>query len=561
MTSNGLESSRGIGLAHIVETVRRRFTLALLPFLFVLAAVTSFALFLPSLWMARAVILVDRQQIPEAFVKSTVTSDVENRLLTLSQEILSSARLMTIIEAHNLYPDIRRTQSADMAVERMRRDIRIDFQNDDRDRRNPRTVAFSVAYTTTDPVAAMTVANELASLYVAENIRYREKQSVSTSEFLESQLADVRGRLQSQERRVADFKERHMGQLPEQREANLRTLDRLQQQLQSALETQRRAVERRHMLTQTLAEIDQSPAAVAATTAAVGKPDPTPAEAMAARLSLLKQELAQLQTKFSDRYPDVIALRDQIKGLEAKLQAEPPAAAPAAAPKPAAAPVARRDGKELRPIPQNAYVQSLVQQLDQATVEARTSADEISGLRGQIALYQRRIENTPRSEQELALISRDYETTRELFRSLLGKRGEAEIAADLEQRQKGEHFRMIDPARLPDRPAGPNRFRLLLIGLVLAAGAAGIAVVLAEHVDTSYRTAEEVRGSESVPVLSTIPKIVTERDRRRSLHRQRLRTAAVAVGLLAVIGSSFALAHNNHAVVALLAAEPAAVKR
>ncbi|MGH7341780.1 MAG: GumC family protein, partial [Candidatus Rokuibacteriota bacterium] len=331
MTTPSVETGRGFGLASILDTVRRRFTLALVPFVFVLAAFTSVALFLPSLWKARAVILVDRQQIPEAFVKSTVTSDVENRLLTLSQEILSSTRLQKIIESHGLYPDVRRTRSPDEAVERMRRDIRIDFQNDDRDRRSPRTVAFSVAYTTTDPTSAVTVANELASLYVDENVRHREKQAVSTSEFLETQLTDVRSRLQNQERRIAEFKERHMGQLPEQRDANLRTLDRLQQQLQSALETQRRAVERRQMLTQTLAEIDQNAPAATGSTAAGGV-DPSPAAAMAARLSLLKQELAQMQTRYSDRYPDVIALREQIKTLETKLATDPP---PAAAPAPA----------------------------------------------------------------------------------------------------------------------------------------------------------------------------------------------------------------------------------
>jgi polysaccharide chain length determinant protein (PEP-CTERM system associated) len=550
-----------MGLASILETVRRRWVLALVPFLFLLTAAISLALFLPSLWTAKAVILVDRQQIPETFVKSTVTSDVENRLLTLSQEILSSARLMKIIEAHDLYPEVRRRGSPDEAVDRMRRDIRIDFQNDDRDRRNPRTVAFSVAYTTTNPHAAMTVANQLAALYVDENVRYREQHAVSTSEFLETQLTDVRGRLQNQERKITEFKERHMGQLPEQREANLRTLDRLQQQLQSAHETLRRANERRQLLTQALAEIDQTTPAGAA---AAG-PNPSPAEAGAARLSVLKQELAQMQTRYSDRYPDVIALKEQVRALEAKLAAEPPAAAPAPAPpapKPAGgASSVKRDGKELRTIPQSGYVQSLMQQLDQATVDAKTTTDEIKGLRSQIAIYERRIENTPRSEQELALITRDYETTRELFRSLLGKRGEAEIAADLEQRQKGEHFRMIDPARIPDRTAGPNRFRLLLIGLVLAVGAAGIAVVLAEHVDTSYRSADEVRGNEPVPVLSTISKIVTERDRRRSLRQRRLATAAVAVGLLAVVGSSFAFAHKNHAVVALLSAEPMSAKR
>lgn len=544
-----------VGLASIFAIVRRRFTLALVPFLLVIAAAVSLALFLPSLWMARSVILVDRQQIPESFVKSTITSDVEARLLALSQEIMSGGQLMKIIEAHGLYPDIRRTRSVDDAVDRMRRDIRIDFQSDERDRRTPRTVAFSVAYTTTNPQAAMTVANELAALYVNENVRYREKHAVSTSEFLETQLRDVRGRLQSQERKVAEFKERHMGELPEQREANLRTLDRLQQQLQSAQETLRRANERRQLLTQTLAEVDQTTGG--AVTGGAGGPNPSPAEAAAARLSLLKQELAQMQSRYSDRYPDVVALREQVRALEAKLASDPPAAAPAAAPKVAAAPPAKRDGKELRAVPQSSYVQGMLQQVDQATVEAKTSADEIRGLRGQIALYERRIENTPRREQELALITRDYESTRELFRSLLGKRGEAEMAADLEQRHQGEHFRIIDPAGLPDRPAGPNRVRLLLIGLVLALGAAGVAVVLAEHMDTSYRSADEVRGLEPVPVLTTIPRIVTERDRRRRLRQRRLGTAALAAGLLAVVVSSFAFAHNNHAIVALLATEPA----
>jgi polysaccharide chain length determinant protein (PEP-CTERM system associated) len=549
VTTNGSENARSVGLASILETIRRRWVLALLPFLFVLAATVSLALFLPSLWTAKAVILVDRQQIPESFVKSTITSDVEARILTLSQEIMSSARLRKIIEEHNLYRAIRARESLEAAVDTMRRDIRIEFRTDERDRRNPRMIAFGVGYTTTDPYHAMTVANKIASLYVDENVRYRERHAVSTSQFLEAQLTDVRGRLQSLERGITEFKERHMGELPEQREANLRTLDRLQQQLQSAHETMRRATERRQLLTQALAEIDQNSGGV------VGGPNPSPAEATAARLSVLKQELAQLQNRYSDRYPDVIAMKDNVRALEARLAAEKQAAAPS----PKTGGAAKDRG--LRAPPQNAYVQSLMQQLDQAAVDARTTSDEIKGFQSQIALYQRRIENTPKREQELALITRDYETTREMFRSLLSKRGEAEIAADLEQRQKGEHFRIIERAGVPDRTTGPNRMRLLLIGLVLAVGAAGIAVVLAEHVDTSYRSVEDIRSHEAVPVLSTIPKIVTDRDRQRSLRQRRLTTAAVAAGLLAVIGTSFAFAHNNHAIVALLAAEPAAPRR
>jgi hypothetical protein len=314
------------------------------------------------------------------------------------------------------------------------------------------------------------------------------------------------------------------------------------------------------MITQSLNDLDLA-TALASGGGATQVPTIAPAESAAARVSILKSELAALQTTYSDKYPDVIQIKEQIRLLERRVaEEEKKAAAAAAAPKPTA-PAGSRPTRDLRLAVQNPYVLSLMQQLDQAAVESKATADEIRNLTSQIAVYQKRLEMTPKRDQELALITRDYETTRELFRSLLSKRGEAEIAADLEQRQKGEHFRIIEPASLPDRTAGPNRLRLLLIGLVLAVGAGGIAVVLAEHVDTSYRSVEEVRGSAPVPVLSTIPRIVTERDRRRTLRQRRLSTAAVAVGLLAVIGSSFVFAHNNHAVVALLAAEPAAAKR
>jgi succinoglycan biosynthesis transport protein ExoP len=547
MVTNMSDPGRGM-VAKVLEVARRRWVLTLLPFLFVLTAGASLAIFLPSLWTAKARIIVDRQTIPETFVKSTVTRDPEALLLTLSQEILSRARLMKIIEEHNLYPELRQTRSLDDVVERMRRDTRIEFLGDDRERA-PKTIAFTIAYTTTSPRVAMNVANELAGLYVAENVRYREKHAASTSDFLQSQLEEVRTRLQSQERKIADFKEQHMGELPEQREANLRTLDRLQQQLQSAQETLRRANERRQMLTQALAEVDQMGGGATLAPGFAG-PNPTAAESAAARLSLLKQELTQMESRYSDKYPDVIALREQIAALEAKLAAKP------ATPDPKPAKPPKNEGKEHRPIPQNTYVQSLMQQLDQATVDGKTSTDEIASLRTQVGIYQRRIENTPRREQELALIARDWETTRELFRSLLGKRGEAEMAADLEQRQRGEQFRVVDPATLPDRSAGPKRVRLFLIGLVLGLGVSAIIVMLVEHLDTSYRSVEEVRAFENVPILSTVPKIVTEGDRVRARRLYRLSTAGVAVGLLAVLTSGFAFAHNNHGFVAALSFEP-----
>lgn len=547
-------TGRRAGLAGVFEIVARRRALALLPFVFVITAAASLAFFLPGLWTGKAVILVDRQQIPEAFVRPTVTSDIDSQLHTLSQEILSRARLLEIIEDFNLYRELRGARSSDEVVERMRKDIKIEFQSDtDRARRTARdskTIAFTINYTANHPQVAMDVTNRLASLYVQENLRYRERQAVGTSEFLEAQLTEVRARLQNQERRIAQYKEKNLGELPEQREGNLRTLERLQQQMQIAYENNRRAHERKQLITRSLAEIDPASGAVGPIG---GGPVVTPAEATAARLNLLRQELAQAEAAYSPRYPDVIALKEQIKSLEAKLAAEKATVAKAV-PSPAK--------RELRTIPQNPYIQSLMAQLDQANVETKATTEEIAGLNRQIAAYQRRIENTPKREQELALITRDYDTTRELFRSLLGKRGEAEIAADLEQRHKGEHFRIIDPATLPERPTGPNRMRLLLLGAALAVGASVLAVVIAEQVDTSYRTVDEIRATAPVPVLSTIPRIVTEGDRLRSLHQRRLATAAAAVGLLLVVGSSFAVARNNYALVGLLSpSENLAAKR
>jgi polysaccharide chain length determinant protein (PEP-CTERM system associated) len=541
--------ARGTGLAYALEVLRRRRALAVVPFLFVLTAAATLALFLPGLWTARALVMVDRQQVPETMVKSTVTGEVEAQLITLSQAIMSPDRLAAIVERYGLYPGLRAGQGMAAAVARMRRDIAIDFGSDtDRRRREPRTVLFSVGYSNSDPRVTAAVANELAGLYVAENVRYREQAAAGTAEFLDRQLAELRPRLLDQERRLAAYKEQHLGELPEQKEANLRTLERLQQQLLLAHENNRRANERRQLLTQTLGQLDTSALAPAR------GGDPSPATALAARLNILRQELAQLQSVYSDRYPDVVALKEQIRTLEARLEEEK------AREQTAAAAAAGARGERRLP-PQNPYVASLMAQLDQAHVDARTTAEEIAALNRQIAVYQRRLENTPKREQELAVLTRDYETTRELFRSLMAKREEAGIAADLEARGKGETFRIVEAASVPDRPTGPNRWRVLLIGLVLAVGAGTIAVVLAEHVDTSYRTVDEVRGSVPVPVLSAIPRISTERDRARVARQRRWATAAVAVGLLAVAGSSFAVARDNDALAGLLTPAPAPARR
>jgi polysaccharide chain length determinant protein (PEP-CTERM system associated) len=545
------DAAKGPGLAGVLEIARRRRVLALLPFLFVLTAAASLAVFLPSVWTAKTLVLVNRQQIPERFVAPTVQADIEARLLTLSQDILTPDRLMKIAQDYGLYQNLRRTRTTEDVVEQMRRDIRLELVEDksERRQREPRSALFTITYRAPDPNVAVDVTNTVASLYIQENGRLREKQAAGTTAFLEGQLADISNRLKGQEQRISAYKEQHITELPEQRDTNVRTLERLQQQLQLANENNRRANERKQLLTDSLAQFDMTSGLVAGP-AGTG-PNITPADTAAARLSLLRQELAVMQSRFHDRYPDVVQMKDQIRILEAKVDAERKAQA-AQATQAANAAAVKKPMRDLRIAPQNPYIQSLMTQLDQAHVDAKASSQEIADINRQIAVYQKRLENTPKREQELAIITRDYETTRELHKALLAKRGEADMAAELEQRQQGETFRVIEPARLPERPAGPNRFRLLLVGLALALGASGVAVLLAEQVDTSFRRVDEIRATAPMPVLSAIPRIRTEQDRYRQLRQRRWATAAVAVGLFIIAGTSFIVAHNNQSMVALL---------
>src|SRR5262249_36767179 len=206
------ETSKGPGLAGLLEIVRRRRILAVLPFLFVVTAALSMAVFLPSLWTSRSLILVNRQAIPERYVAPTVQADIDARLLTLTQDILTPQRLTQIAQENGLY---RSARSVDALVDRMRKDIHIELVDDPRQKER-KALLFTVAYRAANPTVAARAANPLSSLYIEENGRTREEQAAGTSAFLETQLREVRDRLQTQERVITAYKEKNLGELPEQ---------------------------------------------------------------------------------------------------------------------------------------------------------------------------------------------------------------------------------------------------------------------------------------------------------------------------------------------------------
>ncbi len=548
-----MAEERRKGLDGLLAVWSRRKWLAMLAFVALMAAALSFIAFLPNIYRATATVLVDRQQVPEAFVRSTVTSALETRLHTISQEILSRARLEALINRFDLYASMRQRVPFEDVIERMRRDIKLDLKSVDQRGQREATVAFTISYQGSHPDTVALVANTLASFYIEENLKARERQATSTAEFLKVQLGDTKVRLDDQEQRVSEFKRRHMGELPQQMETNLGTLERLHTQLRLNADGQIRAAERRQAVSSQLAEAESffaTPLAAGAAPGVPGRP-PTPSEATEARLSKLKDDLTKLRTQFSDKYPDVVQLAAEVTALERELagakasereQTEAKAREPKTEDKPAGS----------RATTMTPYTLRMKEALSETETDIKVLKGEENRLREGIATYQARIENVPRREQEFKELSRDYESTRELYQSLLKRYEEAQLAESMEQRQKGEQFRVLDPALPHPEPAAPNRVRLLVIALVGSVSIAAAAVMLAEHVDTSFHTVDDLRAFSPVPVLVSIPLIVTLADLRRRRWHMRLATSAALVCLVLIAGLAYLAANGNERLVSLL---------
>jgi polysaccharide chain length determinant protein (PEP-CTERM system associated) len=506
-----------------------------------LAAGASIAVFLPNIYRSTATVLVDRQQVPEAFVRSTVTSLLETRLHAISQEVLSRSRLEDLIKRFNLYREMRENTPLEIVVGRMRGDIKLELKSAELRGLREATVAFAISYQGSDPGTVAVVTNTLASFYIDENLRARERQATGTAEFLKVQLNDTKKRLDEQEQRVSGFKRRHLGELPQQMEANLATLDRLQAQLRQNADGQTRATERRQALLSQLAEAESFQASTYAGTAiAPGNPLPLPEPArLAQKLAQKKEELAQLRKQFSDKYPDVARLAAEVAVLEQELASLPKSADD---PKSPAPPVA----------PTSPYVLRLKEALSENQAELKILKAEDNRLREVTASYQARIENVPRREQEFRELSRDYESTRELYASLMKRYEEAQIAESMEQRQQGEQFRLLDPALPQPRPAAPNRVKLLVMTLLLSLGLAVGAIVFAEQIDTSFHKVDELRAFSNVPVLVSIPRIVTSTDIARQRWRMRLATTGAFIAVVFVVGLSYFVANGNEQLIFLL---------
>ena len=478
---------------------------------------------LPERFRSDTLIQVVPQQVPDTYVRSTVDTPGDRSVValleTVKQQVLSRTRLERLILELNLYPKERRSGIMEEIVEGMRRDVDVQML--------PKGDAFRVSFTYRDPRLAMQVANKLASQFMDERTQDRKTFADSTTEFLDTQLQDARRRLVEVEKNLADYRTKHAGELPTEREANLQVLSSTQAQVQQLAESVNRDRDRRYLLERTLAELTAEPVAVAAAVPA-GAPDasPQPGQSATEQLQAARAVLAALELRFTPDHPDVQRAKRIVADLEIKAQQEAlqkPVSPDAGS---SAVPATPQEALRL------ARIRDLRLEIEGIDRVIASKYAEQKTLLAKIAEYQRRVEATPARESELTSLLRDYDTVQKLYATLNARQEESKIAANLELRQIGERFRTLDQARFPEKPISPNRPLINLAG-ALAGLVVGLCLVgLKEYKDDSFHTDEEVLKVLSLPVIATVP-VMPSAAERRATRRRGWMAAAGGVALLA----------------------------
>jgi polysaccharide chain length determinant protein (PEP-CTERM system associated) len=485
----GLPSAPSNEFRRLVEAPLRRPLYVLLPPIVTLAIGLALSFLLPKRYSSSTLILVAPEKLPENFIQTVATERTTRRLQTMQQEILARTRLERVVRELDPYRTLDKEPIV-RAIERMRSATVVRVKGTD---------AFSIEFEHPQAQMAMLVADRLTTLFMEEVVGSRERQVTDAYQFIDSELEEARQQLERKEKSLREFKERNMGSLPEQMEANLQRLQGLQLEQQVASDALRKAID--HL---TLLETGVSPASASGASGPTGLSD----------LDQARQQLAQLRTRYTDVHPDVQALVARVGELE-KAQA-------------IKAGLAVDAGSSAA----NASALLAKSRLEEARAEVNNLKARLVELSKKIAAFQNRVEQTPRIEEEQRSLMRDYQKLSDNYQTLLGKRLEAQMSRKLESRWKGEQFRIVDPAFLPETPSYPNPLLFsaggLLIGLALGLGAA----LLADFMDQSIKDLGDLETTFAFPVLAVIPYVsgrkVRTRRRRRFWKRRRAALAEAA---------------------------------
>jgi uncharacterized protein involved in exopolysaccharide biosynthesis len=554
----------GRSLAEYLAIVRRhrRLMLAVAGSLFVVAVLV--AMLIPPVYRSSATILIEEQEIPQDLVRSTVTSYADERIQVISQQVMTRAVLMQLVNKYDLYANTRQRDTNEELLDRMRRDIKLTpIISDTTDRRSgsqiKATIAFMLSYENSSPEKAQKIANELVTLYLNENLKNRQEKAAEASTFLTEESERLASHIAQVEQKLADFKRRNRGKLPELAVLNQQISERTDGEL-LRIDHEITTVEDRKIflaaqLTQvkpnnpivssdqqrTVLEPDErlrSLQAQLASIAGLYTEDHPDVKRMRREIASLEKQagtsddlverqarraeldarLKELQQKYADEHPDVVKLKRAIAALDAT-----------------AADTTKREPGAAKKKPDNPAFITLQTQIESANLELQSLRAQRLDLQAKLDGLETRMQQAPEVEREYFDLSRDQENSVQRYRELKAKLMQAEVAEKLELGRKAERFSLIEPPQYPERPVRPNRPAIMLGGLVLALVGGLASAGIAEALDDKIRSAKDVVRVMRVPVLSVIPSLV-EVVRPGARKRRSMRLWLMGAGaLLAVV--------------------------
>jgi len=539
-----LEEQRSArGIDEYWAVVRRRKWWIIGPLFFGWLLVFVSAWIIPARYTSESVILIDKQKVPDIFVKPNVNVEMGERLESITQQVLSRQRLLGIINRFHLYNSFL-TPTPDDQLKKMRSDIKIDLvQTPTPDQFGKRELtAFKLQYTADKPSVAQQVNSSMVSYFIDENVKASQVQAESTTEFLDTQLRNAQESLAQQENKLREFSKQHAGELPEQVQANIQMMTGAQQQLGSLIEARNRAIQQQAYLTSLLAQYE----AAGIENVQSGAPQSIDQQIESARTAL-----ADMQARYTPDYPDVKKMKETIANLQALKEQQTgnsvasddssenkdnAAATAATTGDSKQTPPTDKDGKagdtsggsktadagsspdlsDIRPgttpsqLQAMAPVMQIQSELKANKMEIQSREAEIRSLEAKLSELQAHLGGTPAVQAEMLNLTRDYAQTQRAYAELLDKRNASALATNLQRQQQGENFRIIDPPSLPEKASFPDRFRFSLAGLAVGLGLAVLFGAGSEYVDDRIRNEQDLAMATPLPILVEIPPIRTD---------------------------------------------------
>jgi polysaccharide chain length determinant protein (PEP-CTERM system associated) len=502
-----MNAAQQFDFSQIIHTLRRWKYLIIAVFIVISTLSAYLAHSLRNVYRSSTVILVTPQRLPAAYVSSTVTLNVEQRVMAIAQQIQGRTVLEKIIQEFDLFPSPVATMEE--RAEKLQKRIKLDFSG------FARNNTFTLSFEAENPQKAMEVTARLGSLFVEENLKAREQQAAGTTSFLSAEAERLRKELEEQERQVNQFTSLHRYELPAQLDSNLRLLDQFRRDLENGTVRVASLQERKVGLEKQMAEID----VIGLDLDMIQGFDRGLGGPVVSTIDVKRRQLETLLRQYSERHPDVIRLRRELQAIETE--------------KPAVQATDKKPGASPMAAPRFSLKETLATQIVDLKNEMESVRATNEKLRGQIASYQTRVDNTPLRDAEMKNITRNYNITLAKYQDLLRKSLDSELSENMEKKQKGEQFQLIDRANLPQLPVAPNRPRIVILGVVLGLGAGLGAAFLLEMLNTSFKRTEDLDGYVKVPILATLP-IITTRGQIIEQRQERSMLVLASIVVLAV---------------------------